>query len=135
MKTILFIHDTQEDPWQRKQLLESVGFHVDMVRDGQSALSYLEHSLPDAVLMDVLLEGPTGFDVCRSLRKKYTSRQFPVVLCSQIYQTPTFRNEAFAAGAQAYLQKPVPLRRLVDEITRVMENPQANPVQEISAIV
>ncbi len=116
MKNILFIHDTQEDPFFRKQYLENVGFNVSMHSSGNNCLTLIEETRPDIVMMDILLKGKNGFDVCRAIRKKLKADDMPVILCSGIYRKKVYRDEARNAGAQAYMLKPIDQYELVKKI-------------------
>jgi DNA-binding response OmpR family regulator len=79
------------------------------------------------VLMDVLLEGKNGFDVCRAIRERYTARELPIVLCSHIYRSRIYRDEAAAVGAQKYLLLPMKLDEMLDHVNQLVaqETPKA----------
>src|SRR4029079_1946527 len=84
-KRVFFVHDVQESPLTRKHYLEMSGFDVVLMRSGEEcskAMSVMKASL---VLMDVLLDGKNGFEVCRDLRKVAGAKEVPIVLCTHIY--------------------------------------------------
>ena len=120
MHSMFFIHDLQESPLARIRVLEMSGFAVTPFRGGAEALKRLTSEKPAVVLLDVLLEGPNGFAVCRSIRSLFAAAELPIVMCSGVYRSPAFRAEALAAGAQAYVASPVKLDDLVAEVGAVL---------------
>lgn len=117
---IFLVHDQQESPAPRQDFLEMAGFRVTAMRSGAECLELLATRTPDLVLMDVLLEGANGFEVCRRIRERCTADELPIVLGSMIYRSRVYRDEAFAAGAQLYLLRPVKLDDLVAQIREVL---------------
>lgn len=90
--------------------LEREGFSVVSVADGPSALSAISEMSPDVVLLDVMLPGLAGIDVCRRIREEGSS--IPVIMVSA-------RSEeldvvvAMEVGADDYVAKPYRMRELV----------------------
>jgi CheY-like chemotaxis protein len=119
MQQILFVHDFQESPLTRKNYLEMSGFEVTLLRNGDECLKSLAQSRPALVLMDILLEGKNGFEVCRAIRKSCTAAEVPVILCSHIYRSRIYRDEAVAAGAQRFLLLPMKLDELLAHVTEL----------------
>lgn len=119
MQTIYFVHDVQESPMTRKNYLEMAGFEVILMKSGEECLKALTTRKPALVLMDVLLEGKNGFDVCRAIRQVCTGVEVPVILASHIYRSRIYRDEAHAAGAQRYLLMPVKLDELISNVTQL----------------
>jgi CheY-like chemotaxis protein len=118
MLEIFFVYDPNDAATQRKLYLEQGGYLVTPMRSGRECLERLPNHKPDLVLLDVLVEGPNGFDVCRSIRSMYKPNELPVILCSTIYRSRIYRDEAVLAGAQRYLLSPV---RPEDLLTHVFE--------------
>ena len=126
MLEIYFVHDQQESPAPRKRFLELAGYRVTLFESGTELLTALAEHKPDLILMDVLLPGPHGFDVCRLIRHQYGPNELPVVLTSGVYRARVYREEAAACGAQAYLLRPRDLADLANEITRAIDVARAS---------
>ena len=77
MKSILYVHDHQDNPWQKKQLLESAGMQVELAKTSNDCLIAIDKSRPDIVLMDVLLEGSNGFELCEEIRRRFSKTELP----------------------------------------------------------
>jgi CheY-like chemotaxis protein len=73
--------------------------------DGAGALALARRLRPDLALLDVLMPGPDGIDVCRALKADPATAAMPVVVLTAEAQ-PDVRARAQAAGADAYLTKP-----------------------------
>lgn len=86
--------------------LSLFGYDVNVAESGQQAIDYMEHeSPPDAILLDVMMPGMSGYEVSRILRNKFSSFEVPILML-----TAKNRNEdvvmGFAAGANDYITKP-----------------------------
>jgi twitching motility two-component system response regulator PilH len=120
MKRILFVHDSQEDPRTRISYLEARGYVVEAVRNGDQALASIERDKPTVVMLDVLLDGPNGFEVCRAIRSRFGVDELPILMCSGIYRSRIYKDAARDAGAQSYLVRPFALDQMVDQIEQVL---------------
>lgn len=119
MQTIYLVHDNQESPATRKANLEMAGFEVVLMKSGEEVMKALGKAKPALVLMDVLLDGKNGFEVCRAVRERATPGEVPVILCSSIYRSRIYRDEANAAGAQRYLLQPMKIEELIAHVTEL----------------
>lgn len=71
--------------------------------------------LPDCVLLDLMMPGMSGFDVCKRLRQRFTNAQLPVIMVSAKTDAPAVE-EAFACGADDYMTKPYKRAEMVARI-------------------
>ncbi len=127
MATLFLVHDSQESPVPRQQYLEAAGHTVHLFKNGLECLRVLKDSVPDAIVCDVLLEGPNGFEFITNLRREFPAARLPVILCSGVYTARGFQDAAVEAGAQAYLMRPFELADLCDEVAlqlRLAARPQ-----------
>lgn len=108
MRTIFFAHDQQESPEPRKHFLELSGYVVQLFASWTALEAALRQEPPPSLLLvDALLEGKNGFEAARAISELVPERDFPIVLCSQIYRMRPFREEALKSGAQDYLLLPM----------------------------
>jgi two-component system, chemotaxis family, response regulator PixH len=126
MKEIFFVHDQQDLPFHRAHFLESAGYKVSLMQSGQECLQRLELLQPNLILMDILIEGRNGFDTCRRIRRTFPAQTLPIILCSDVYRSRPFRDEAHNAGAQAFLLTPINLGELLELVNRLV-HAAANP--------
>jgi len=125
MQEIFFVCDNQESPEDRRSFLEMSGYQVSLMQSGDECLDRLAKTRPALVLMEILLEGANGFDVCRKIRQKYAAAAVPVILCSGIYRGRAYRDEALTAGAQRYIVLPMELEEFADAVQEVLQESKA----------
>ena len=96
-------------------LLQRRGYAVQLARDGDEAMRMVEASPPDLVLLDVMMPGRSGYDVCRALRERSEWRAIRVVMLSAKGDDADIA-KGMALGADAYVTKPFSTRDLVAQI-------------------
>lgn len=116
MKSIFLVHDEQESPTIRENYLEAAGFTVQRMTSESQLLAALARETPALVILDVLLEGKNGFELCQDVHLKYRTRTFPLVLCTHIYRARQFRDEALRMGASDYLLLPMGFEDFIGRI-------------------
>jgi CheY-like chemotaxis protein len=117
-KKILLVEDSDTTRLSNRVMItRRTGYDVITVANGAEALKTAAAQKPDLVLMDVMMPGMDGLEVCRRMRKQEATASIPIVLL-------TFRvgeesvSEGFASGCTAYLKKPVEVEELVDTLRR-----------------
>jgi DNA-binding response OmpR family regulator len=103
---ILVVDDTPNNVKLLRDLLEAKGYAVATAASGEEALARLEVEKPDLVLLDVMMPGMSGYDVCRRIREDPQTALLPVVLCTSL-DPQTERVKGIEAGADDFLNKPV----------------------------
>jgi PAS domain S-box-containing protein len=86
-------------------LLTDYGFEVLIAKDGESALKKLERVVPDLILLDVLMPGLDGFEVCRRLKAQQTTEDIPVIFMTAL-SDPVDKVKGLTLGAVDYITKP-----------------------------
>ncbi|WP_455212601.1 response regulator, partial [Kaarinaea lacus] len=79
------------------------GYMVDSVLDGESALTKIQESPPDVILLDVMLSGISGWQVLKFVKNHQKTAHIPVIMMSMLDEKKT----AYALGATDYLIKPI----------------------------
>jgi DNA-binding response OmpR family regulator len=96
------------------------GFEVLEAADGPETLARVRDSGPTLVLLDVMMPGLDGFDVCRQLRYDQRTHRLPIIFVSALTDIKQ-RNELLKLGADACVSKPVGPRELITRIREVLE--------------
>jgi diguanylate cyclase (GGDEF)-like protein/PAS domain S-box-containing protein len=86
--------------------LEQSGFWVEEVVDGASALKVFKSLMPDVVLLDVMMPGINGFDVCREIRKLPEAIFTPILMITGLADIKSIER-AYEIGATDFITKPV----------------------------
>jgi putative two-component system response regulator len=95
------------------------GFQVVGVTDGAAALTAIRDRLPDVVLLDVLMPGLDGYEVCRELKADRVTRLIPVVLVTGLRDRES-RIKGIEAGADEFLTKPVDPHELIARVSSLI---------------
>src|SRR5258708_6287340 len=107
--TVLVVDDSNENLLLLTQALESDGYRVLSATDGEAGLLLTRHDPPDLVLLDVRLPGLDGFEVCRRVKRRPSTRLTPVVLVTGLL-TRESRIAGIKAGADDFVTKPYSLK-------------------------
>src|SRR4051812_17347677 len=128
--TAILVADDDEDIRELVLFkLEAAGFDVTAVDNGVSALEAARDQPPDLVLLDVMMPGLSGIDVCRALRAEQATVQLPVILLTARAQEGDVQI-GFGAGADDYVVKPFSSRELVSRVEAVLARTKACPSPE-----
>ena len=88
------------------QIYHDEGFKVHVATDGERGLEKALQLKPDLVVLDVMMPGISGFEVCRQLRTNPSTARIPIIMLSAKTQMPD-KLKGFEAGADDYVTKPV----------------------------
>ncbi len=103
---ILVVDDTPANVKLLVDVLSAKGFDVTAAVNGQEALDKVAQNPPDLILLDIMMPGLSGYDVCRKLRENPDTALLPVVLCTSL-DPQQERIKGIEAGADDFLTKPI----------------------------
>ena len=103
---ILVVDDTANNVKLLKDLLTMKGYAVVTASSGPEGLEQIDKERPDLVLLDVMMPGMNGYDVCRKIRESPTTAILPVVMVTALDPGPE-RIKGLEAGADDFLTKPI----------------------------
>ena len=118
---ILIVDDEDEIRTVLRLTLTRAGYDVREAEDGESALESIQDNLPDLILLDVLMPGMDGFEVCRRIRGGTETAHIPILMLSAKTDTRS-RQEGMRAGATKYLTKPIAPDQLIRHVADVLNN-------------
>ena len=104
--TVLVVDDDALQRTILRDILEAEGYEVIAAASAQAALEVLGTRRPDVLLVDVMMPGMDGFDLCRRLKGQAATRLIPRVLLTSLQATED-RVHGFEAGADEFISKPV----------------------------
>ncbi|HLL65546.1 MAG TPA: response regulator [Micromonosporaceae bacterium] len=99
--------------------LEQAGFEVTVVDNGVAALESARANPPDLLVLDVMMPGMSGIDVCRELRGERATANLPIILLTA-HAAEGEVELGFGAGADDYLVKPFNHREVVSRVEAVL---------------
>ena len=109
---ILIVDDESSARAALETLLRREGYDVHDAADGRSALAACSDFKPDLILLDILMPGIDGFEVCRRIKETPETRLTPVVLITGLSDTED-RIRGITAGADDFLSKPIDINELL----------------------
>ena len=118
---VLFIDD---DPLVGKlvrDLLEQEGYQVAVAISGKEGLNIARAQPPDVFLLDIMMPGMDGFQVCEAIRRDDALRSIPVVMLTAM-ESQKLNERAFAVGAEACMTKPFSPERLLNAVNITVQN-------------
>ena len=110
--SVLVVDDEEQNRTLLKDPLEARGFDVTEARNGAEALQAIAERLPDVILLDLMMPGMDGFEVCRRLKKSSRTAHIPVLLITALSERRE-RLMGIEAGANDFLHKPVDMQDLL----------------------
>ena len=103
---VLVVDDDPDSVALLCRMLEPAGYTVLVAGDAEAALQGLELAVPDAILLDAVMPGMSGFELCRRIKARAELAHVPVVFMTGLADTDSLV-EGFAAGGVDYVVKPV----------------------------
>ncbi|MBV9964173.1 MAG: response regulator [Alphaproteobacteria bacterium] len=103
---ILIADDDETERFLQRQVLEPEGFQIIEAKDGESALEAFNGHRPDLVILDVMMPGMSGFEVCRAIRTLPGGRSTPVLMATALDDVDSI-DRAYRVGATDFIDKPI----------------------------
>ncbi|MEW6441772.1 MAG: response regulator [bacterium] len=118
-KKVLVVDDDEMVLIALEELLRSKGYQPKAVPGGEEALDALAKESFDLVVLDIIMPGMDGYEVCRRIRRQESLRDLPVVMLTAM-SSEDDRKKGEAAGANLFLPKPISPQRLLSLIEAAM---------------
>jgi DNA-binding response OmpR family regulator len=116
MATILVVDDTRTEVEIITKTLQNAGFSTISANSSEDAKLKIDQYKPDAIVLDIVLPGESGFELCRELKQNPETAGIPIILCS----TKNGEMDKFwglKQGASSYISKPI----IGEELIRAMQ--------------
>lgn len=121
MNTALVVEDSLTDLQILTRCLQQEGLNVLTANSGEEAITKISSLKPDIIIIDVVLPGCSGFEVCRELKEAATTSNIPIIICS----TKNGAMDKFwgmKQGADAYISKPIDQEDFVSTVKRLIKS-------------
>jgi len=112
---ILIVDDTPENLRVLGDMLDQQGYEVRISTSGPQALDNVTAAPPDLILLDILMPGMDGYEVCRRLKADERLRSIPVIFISAL-ALPDQKTRAFQEGAADFVTKPFQAEEVVARV-------------------
>jgi signal transduction histidine kinase/CheY-like chemotaxis protein len=125
---ILVVDDDKDIASWLKHALDYYGFNVSTAYDGLQCLESVANSIPDLILLDMMMPRMDGSTTIRKLREEERSRHIPIiVLSANPPKDGEERTQLIGAGVKEFLKKPVPIEDVVVEIEKHLNSLPQTP--------
>src|ERR1051326_9011526 len=117
---ITVVDDEEANRILLREALEARGCQVNEASNGREALAQIAKQLPDTILLDVMMPGLDGFQVCRQLKDDPMSAHVPVLMVTALAEREE-RLAGIGAGANDFLTKPVDIQDLILRVGNALQ--------------
>ncbi|MBG0791014.1 MAG: response regulator [Desulfovibrionaceae bacterium] len=118
-RLILLIDDSKAVRSIMGDGLRRAGFKVEAAQNGEEALEVLDSVVPDLILMDLIMPGINGLELCREIQSREALASVPIVVMSRVSDKVVMRR-MIQDGISAYVTKPIGINNLVQVLKRIL---------------
>ncbi len=117
---VLIVDDNKKNLQFLGNLLEEYDYQLFFAQSGEQALDFVKETKPDLILLDVMMPGINGFEVCRIIKGKKDCKDIPIIFLTAKSQINDIL-EGFEAGGSDYVTKPFNSAELLSRINAHLE--------------
>jgi two-component system phosphate regulon response regulator PhoB len=133
-KHILIVEDEPDIIEILKFNLTREGFSVSAVENGEDALKFIKHNkVPDLIVLDLMLPGIDGLEICRSLKSSAATATIPIIMVTAKDDESDIV-AGIELGAEDYVTKPFSIKVLLARIKNILRRKNKTPVDKNAAI-
>jgi len=121
---VMVVDDNPKNLQVLGSLLKENNYRVAVARDGKQVLEYLKTRQPDLILLDVMMPGINGFDVCKTIKSDTRTQEIPVLFITALADTDN-KLEGFEAGGEDYITKPFFKEEVLARVNVLIERQEA----------
>jgi len=114
--TVLVVDDEPLNLMLVEEILQTEGFHVMTASSGEEALETVFRDPPDCIVLDIMMPGIDGFEVCSKLKARRATFFIPILMLTALSDTDS-RVRALDLGADDFLSKPVEVQELIARVS------------------
>jgi DNA-binding response OmpR family regulator len=129
MEHILVIDDEEDLVWSIKKSLCLHGYTVSCTHNGLDALRQIQNQLPDLIILDIIMPGMDGVEVCHHIRNNVKQNSIPIIFLTAHSELRT-KIAAYTVGADDYLSKPFDMHELIMRIRAVLRRSKYQSEEE-----
>ena len=120
MGNALIVDDSATERAILSSCLKEIGINVSLAKSGEEALEKIALGLPDLIVLDIVLPGRSGFEICRELKGAEMTHDIPIILCST-KDTDMDKFWGKKQGADAYITKPFRPKELLKTMKTLLK--------------
>ena len=117
LPSILVVDDNEDNAHIIRDYLEAKGYPISVAYNGDAAMELFDKQRPQLVLLDVMMPGHDGWEVCRAMKDSELGRDVRVIMVTAL-QDWTDKRQAIETGADDFVEKPFELAKLAKVVER-----------------
>lgn len=125
MSKILVVDDQPDNVFLLQDRLEHEGYEVITAYEGETGLKKAKEESPDLILLDIMMPGLSGFEVCKEIVNDKNTRDIPVILLTALTDSNDLK-KGFQSGAFDYVKKPFNRIELLSRINSALKFRESN---------
>lgn len=118
--SVLVIDDSPGNLLWTKKVLSKKGYQVLTASDGADGIALARRERPDVIILDCLMPGLSGIEVCSILKADQRTKDIPILFLT-VVEDGDHMIQCYECGAECYLTKPINARELISEIEFTLE--------------
>ncbi|MEW6684759.1 MAG: response regulator [Candidatus Edwardsbacteria bacterium] len=130
MKKILIADDDKNILFFLSELLQRSDYEIVQAVDGEQALKFAREQKPALILLDIMMPGLDGLEVCRQLKTDPETKQIKIIMVTAKTTEPDIER-GLAAGADFYIPKPFKISVLSEKIRELLEKKKEEQTRKI----
>jgi len=119
-KTVLIVDDDDKLSKMLGFLFMAKGFKAEYARNGGDALDKLKGIKPGVIILDIMMPGMDGYEVCRKIKEDPATKDIPIIALSALSETQG-KEDMISLGAYYYFEKPFKSSDLVEKAIEALE--------------
>ena len=119
--SVLLVDDEPNIVLSLEFLMTQAGYDVRVASDGDKALEAVATHPPDLILLDVMMRGRDGYEICQTIRANPAWKDIKIIMLTA-KSREVEREKGLALGADEYVTKPFSTRELVDRVKRLLSD-------------
>ena len=119
-RSVLLVDDEPNIVLSLEFIMKQAGFEVRVARDGNEAIEAFEASIPDLVLLDVMMPNRDGYDVCQTIRANPAWKGIHIIMLTAKGRDIE-REKGMALGADDYITKPFSTREVIARVEQFLD--------------
>lgn len=121
MKKILIVDDEPNIVMSLEYTFKKNNFEVFIARDGQEALDILKNSLPNIIILDVMMPNVDGYNTLEQIKKDERLKDTKVIFLSAKNKEKDIE-KGLSLGADLYMTKPFSVKKLVEQVNELLND-------------
>lgn len=125
MAKILVVDDDTKIQMVIRLMLQKKGYEVKCASSGLEAFQEIPEFKPDLIMLDVMMPGMDGYEVCRKLKSSEHTKNIPVIMLTALGMGEDFE-KAIENGADWYIVKPFNSRQLLSRVSMLLDGEKSD---------